>query len=102
MFFQQPIVAPENSFRQGADIRPTSVRFCGGDAWLEALMPHVERIQKHLGRRIIIGPWGENWVWIAQCLDEEPLTPEHISLLFAWFIQATYQPISLAFQSLGR
>jgi hypothetical protein len=77
-------------------------KFGDGDAWLDALTPHVERIQRQLGRRVVIGPWGENWVWIAQSLDEESLIPERLSLLFAQFIQATYQPISLAFQSLGR
>jgi len=72
------------------------------DSWLEALASSVEYIQKQLSKPMVIGPWSKKWVWIAECLDGEPLTPENLSLLFAQFIQATYKPITLAFKAIGR
>ena len=72
------------------------------DAWLEALTPHVKIIEEQLYKRVVIGPWSENWVWIAESLDEEYLTPDDISCFFAQFIQATYRPITLAFQAISR
>jgi len=76
--------------------------FSDSDAWLEALASSVEHIEEQLSKRVVIGPWGEKWVWIAESLDVESLTSENISFLFAQFIQATYKPISSAFEAIGR
>jgi hypothetical protein len=77
-------------------------KFGDSDAWLEVLASFVEHIEEQLSKRVVIGPWGENWVWIAESLDVESLTSENISFLFAQFIQATYKPISSAFEAIGR
>jgi hypothetical protein len=72
------------------------------DAWIETLLPHVLKIQEQLGKRVVIGPWSDNWVWIAENMDDETITPDKLTALFAQFIQATYLPIALAFNSIGR
>lgn len=79
-----------------------ATKFGDSEMWMDALAPHIEQIQKRLGKPVVIGPWSENWVWIAACLDDEPRTSDNLSNLFALFIQATYEPITLAFKAIGR
>ena len=76
--------------------------FGDSDRWLEVLESSVEIIEEQLNKPVEIGPWGENWVWIAESLDEEDLTPGNISYLFAQFILVTHKPISSAFKAIGR
>lgn len=72
------------------------------DIWLNALNPHLELVQEQLGRKVITGQWSDNWVWAAECLDGEAITPENLSALFGQFIQATYGPFALTFKAIGR
>jgi hypothetical protein len=71
------------------------------DAWIDALARYQETIHSRLGRGVALGPWSDDWVWIAENLDGEPLSPEILSVHFSNFVQATYQPVLAAFRAIG-
>jgi hypothetical protein len=52
---------------------------------------------------IKIGRWGNNWEWIAVCLQKAPAARDVVRYgdTFTRFIEATYHPIKRAFQVIG-
>ena len=72
-------------------------------AWLEALEPMEETISKQIGMPIVVGEWGDNWAWIAVCLQisSSNRNAQRYTNIFAKFIEATYGPIQQAFAGIG-
>ena len=70
--------------------------------WLDALNPYVDYICEQLGTTVKSGQWGKNWACLITNLDNETRSTEHFSRLIAYFIQATYIPINLAFKAMGQ
>ena len=68
--------------------------------WLDVVTPYVEYICKLLGTCVKCGYWGTRWACLITNLDNLPIDAEHFSKFMAYFIQATFLPITLAFKGM--
>jgi hypothetical protein len=66
--------------------------------WLEEILPMKEVISEQLDMPVVIDEWGDNWVWIAACLQKHPgyRNAGSYASTFAKFLEETYQPVKKA------
>lgn len=73
----------------------------GRMAWLREIRRFLKVIEKQIGGHLVSGEWGEEWVWIATKIGDGEASQyglEKLSADVAYFIQATYIPVSIAFK----
>jgi len=81
--------------------KPASVN--NRKAWLDAITPMSEYISEQLDMQFVLGTWSNNSVWLAACLQKEPVERdiEIYTKKVTKFIEVTYPHIRKAFQAIG-
>lgn len=72
-------------------------------SWLDQIDLVRDTISERLGMPVVTGEWNENWVWIAVCLQKEPVDRDVLLYAqnFTRFIEETYTPIKNTFKAIG-